>query len=689
MSLMKPSPSWRLALLALAFGWSLAACDAARPVEPVAADPEPPSVQDAAFSRLWDYEAQQHAGRDFTHLSPSQSGADPFALTALPDAKHLVGVLRGADQVVLLDADTLHVLHRASTPAGPVAVVTMPDGSVVVAAEGADALVRFEVNQGTLVQSGTWALPQGSVVRDLAVGRAGVLYSVDERSGKVVARALGDAGAVKRQEILGQCRGPTHVRAAGSVVAVNCLLEHTLNVWAVGDDGFALKPQAPLSVTLDGPMWSLAARADADGKVWLVAGGVENRPLDRSDGAFGFIDSFVFAWTLESGALKEVVGVNVSEHGVITPRWLGLEASSQGQMSAFVTGYGGDKAVRLPLGGGAPTVGEALPGVVSAVSRPGGGWTAASALLEGWVTMEPGAEATLVGAGQAGQGEARDVAWRTGELLFFTHLMAPWNATEGRRSRFTCETCHFEGYVDGRTHFTGRGEVYATTKPLVGLMDNRPHFTRALDKTMVQMVFNEFRVANKHSGHDAWFEVDAQVLPWLKAVDGLPQKLEPEFLRRALMAFLMGFDHKPNPAVRGRKGFKPLELRGARLFEQRCAGCHAARLVADDPDSAVDFEHWEAAIFAHKGPIVWARDGYEKTGVEPYVHDDGARPTSLRRLYKKWPYLTNGSARSLESLLESVSWDEGGRFYHASAPEGATGLEPEQRAALRAFLELL
>src|SRR5262252_5814086 len=101
----------------------------------------------------------------------------------------------------------------------------------------------------------------------------------------------------------------------------------------------------------------------------------------------------------------------------------------------------------------------------------------------------------------------RTAASRVGEALFFTNLMAPWNSTEGPLSRFTCETCHFEGYVDGRTHHTGRGDVHATTKPLLGLFNNRPYFSRALDPDLATVAHNEFRVAGALSDHDPWFSL--------------------------------------------------------------------------------------------------------------------------------------------------------------------------------------
>ncbi|HEU4532585.1 MAG TPA: M13 family metallopeptidase N-terminal domain-containing protein, partial [Polyangiaceae bacterium] len=67
---------------------------------------------------------------------------------------------------------------------------------------------------------------------------------------------------------------------------------------------------------------------------------------------------------------------------------------------------------------------------------------------------------------------------------------------------------------------------------------------------------------------------------------------------------------------------------------------------------------------------------------------------SLRRLSKKWPYLTNGSAPDLGALLDAVRF--GGpagapRFYHQGAPPeaGLAELGRGEKEALLAFLGLL
>ncbi|HEY0988624.1 MAG TPA: hypothetical protein VGD80_16275, partial [Kofleriaceae bacterium] len=356
---------------------------------------------------------------------------------------------------------------------------------------------------------------------------------------------------------------------------------------------------------------------------------------------------------------------------------------------------------------------QLLPGTSAAARTRGGPLVAANPLLDAWV-VQRGGEPRLVPVASALP--ARSALSRVGELLFFTTLMAPWNSSDGKLSRFTCETCHHEGYVDGRTHFTGRGNVFATTRPLYGLFNNRPHFSRAFDKTMTQMVHAEFRVANSHNGRDPWFALTRADVPWLDRIPDAPAQLSPEILREAFMTVLMDFSHRANPAAIERRSqiagggdpdgsaggagvlprgidhsrFTDLERTGARVFRDRCAVCHAARLIADEPASLVPFERWESLVLSPSGPIVWSNAAYQKTGVEPYVHAEGARVPTLRRLYKKWPYFTSGRARSLDDVLDRFA-SSGTATYHDASPADAalTRLTADDKRALRAFLDLL
>jgi cytochrome c len=155
------------------------------------------------------------------------------------------------------------------------------------------------------------------------------------------------------------------------------------------------------------------------------------------------------------------------------------------------------------------------------------------------------------------------------------------------------------------------------------------------------------------------------------------------------MVFLMDFTPRPNPSVLGRRSWSTEERRGAVVFRDRCESCHAARLVTDRPDSVVSFGEWERLVMSPTGPIVWARESREKTGVTPYVHDEGTRVPSLRRLYRKRPYFTNGSAPDLDALLRRARFTSEGFLHDGGGRSAGDRLDDSDRAALLAFLDLL
>jgi hypothetical protein len=287
-------------------------------------------------------------------------------------------------------------------------------------------------------------------------------------------------------------------------------------------------------------------------------------------------------------------------------------------------------------------------------------------------------------------GPARSPASKLGEQLIFTSLIAPWNRSAGPLSRFACETCHFEGTVDGRTHATGRGDVRATTKPLLGLWNNRPHFSRALDPDLSAVAHAEFRVAGARSGHDPVFDLVTIDRPWFEDLGVTDADLTAPGLRRAFMAFLMDLTPRASVITAGRTAFTAVERRGAEAFRDRCEGCHEARFASDVPASRQPFDAWERRVFSEAAPIVWAQAKYAKTGVVPYVHEEGARVPSLRRLTAKHPYFTNGSAKTLADLLARARFGKDAFFHDAAPPDAApTALPGDERAAIEAFLRLL
>jgi hypothetical protein len=658
-----------------------------------------PSAGAAAADRLAPlhaFEEERRKSADFAHLQPSDRafGPDPIAVRRVPGASppRWVGLLRGRDALVLLD-DSLHELARAPTPALPTGLAIAADGEIAVSGEEAPSVALYAVRGDALHETERHSF-DGRVhgLRDVALGGARgarVVYAVDELGGALL--AYDGRHGTKR---VSACVGPFRVARAGDELVVDCLLEHQLLVFDLDRDG--LPVGAPRAVVRhDGPMWGFDARPVPDGLL-LAAGGVEDHPLDRTQGSFGFIDSFVYLYSVpRAGEPRLLRAVNVSEHGVVTPKAITLRAAAGAGVTVLAAGYGSDRLAEIAWTADL----TAPPTVTTRAIFPGAAGMAASdddtlvfadPLFDAWFKLPPGPgqAATLVPLPDAPAAPARSRLSRVGEALFFTNLMAPWNHSTDRLSRFTCETCHFEGYVDGRTHHTGRGDVRATTKPLLGIFNNRPHFTRALDPNLTTMVDNEFRVAGAKSDHDAWFSALDTGLSWIGLLGVPPAELDAVTLRRALMTFFMDFTHRPNPNVLPARAFSESEKRGAGVFARRCESCHEARLSTDDPSTRQPPERWESLVMTREGPIVWAANVYKKTGIMPYVHDLGARPPSLRRLSKKWPYFTNGSAKSLRAVLERARF-AGAEFWHDGAPGEAQGLAPEEVEALQAFLELL
>lgn len=692
-----------------------------------------PSEIEVALTKLRAFADSERALTAFSSAPTAHEvlGPDPYAVVALPDGR-FAGILRGDDAVVLLDAE-LREAARAAAPEGPTGLSLGKDGELFVTGELGRAVARYVVRGDKLEETGRAAIEGAAIVRDVLWMAPDTLFAIDERKDLLfaldpsvlrpapAAEPAGGAVRVLQGPSLATDGGPFRLVGAPGVLGVLSLFDHSLVLYAVGEGG-ALSGEPLARVVRDGPIWG-AAIARAPEGLWVVTGGVEDHPLDRRDGAFGYIDSFVeLGFVAEGGVLERRGVVNTSALGVVTPKVLAVDVAGEG-LTVRAIGYGGPSQAALTwsrrptarVGGDEGATGDPdvvtsrplAPGVTAAAFFPDGRAVLANTLLDAWVLDASMSGAAKAGGGQAGDGapaqgaaeaqrffpvtstraSSRGVASRVGEALFFTYLMAPENKTDGRLSRFTCETCHFEGYVDGRTHHTGRGDVHATTKPLLSLLSNGPHFTRALDPDLAAVAHNEFRVAGKGSGTDPWFSLRLDQAPWLSHLGVTPAtELSPVALRQSLMRFLMDFTHRPNPMAIGRTSFDAVERRGAEVFAESCERCHSARLVASDPSTSVAFERWEALVLSRQGPIVWARDGYEKTGIVPYVHTDGARPSSLRRLYKKRPYFTDGSAESLEAVVARARV-EGEAFWHES--EQGRPLSADDQVALLAFLELL
>lgn len=653
----------------------VAACSPAPGTEGAAPSEAPRGNARARLAALRERESAVRARFDPASAPPwiDVSGADPYRIVA--DGDGFVAALRGSRALVKLDRD-LRELARVALPLAPTALCQTETQDVWVASRYQQPLlrVRFGAEPGVTEVA---RLPTGAA--DIACGPNGLVYvSVGEEAELLTLEPTGRERA--RRPAL---RGGLRLERRGRYLLESSLFERSLRVFELDERGVPARELG--RVQHDGTLWAFDAVEHA-GELLVGVAGVEDRPLVRAHGEFENIDSFVWLFALREGRLVELSALNVSELGVVVPKALGLSHAEQG-LSLTVLGAGSGRWLRAVWPENLAETPRletrpAPPGAVDAVFGIGGDVVYASPLLDGLVKLDGrGVQLTRVDPSRRPEPSVR-----LGEALFFTELIAPENPSAAGHSRFTCETCHFEGSVDGRVHYTGRGDVSVVTKPLFGLANNRPHFSRAMDPDLSSVAHNEFRVAGAGSGTDPWFRLEAARFPWLSELGIDRGVLEPLVLRAALLEFLYAFSHSPNVRVDGRARFSGLEAEGARAFQARCEDCHQARLVADDAATRVAFEGWEARLFSRSAPLVWARADHEQTGVLPYVHERGTRITSLRRLALKPRYFTNGSAPDLASVLDRFRLSSDGAR-HAGG-EGQP-LSARDRATLLAFLQLL
>jgi hypothetical protein len=655
-----------------------------------------------ALSALRSEETALRARTDFERLAPSSRafGASPYALVALAPAAGAVdpagaprfaGLLRGDSRLVLLDGE-LRELAGAPALRSASSLSVLPDGRLLVMGPLEHRVQRFAFAAGRLREDGAVPLTGAAVPRALAADERTLVVADFARDALGAAPVAAAARAAPPPVDVASptCRGPFRLALTPRFVGVLCLFDHAVALHERRADGMPGREVA--RITHDGPIWSVSLLPDGD-DLFVAAGGVEDHPLDRRDKAFGYVDSFVYLYRLTAGKPPvRLVELNTAALGVVTPKSVALERGASGLVLSAL-GFGSDRRLEIDLAGPRleprPRVLASLPGCADAV-RLAGRLACANPLLDAWVDLTNAPRSVPARPPSPGDPSVEE---RLGEALFFTTLMAPDATSEGRRSRFTCETCHFEGGTDGRVHHSGRDDIRVSTRPLLGLLNDAPHFSRARDPDLTAVCHNEFTVASRGNPVDPWFSLDPSRFPWLGSLGATGGMLSPEKLRGALLAFLSRFSHEESPFALARPaptGLTAAEQRGAEAFRDRCVRCHAARLIADDPKTEVPFARWAELVLSPSGPIVWARGDYEKVGVLPYVDPKGTRIPSLRRLYLKRPYLTRGTARTLEELLAAVRSSDS-ELLHAGGESRAElrALPPSERADLLAFLRLL
>jgi mono/diheme cytochrome c family protein len=281
-----------------------------------------------------------------------------------------------------------------------------------------------------------------------------------------------------------------------------------------------------------------------------------------------------------------------------------------------------------------------------------------------------------------------------GELMFYSRALVPNNVADGPQSLYTCAGCHDDGHIDGRRHPAKRDRFFSMTKTCRGLGTTAPYLSLGEPATIDAFADNivathaqgRERDAERFDKYPVTLRVRASARAGAGEGDGWTQVvLPPADMRAALAAYMARIPPEPSPFVAsGRRALTAEQRRGLALFRDGCAGCH--QLVRDSAvGGAVPARQLEAALLAGKVALTSPR--LHAVGT-PVLGEGGNNPPSLRGVWEAAPYFSDGSARTLEDVLQRTHPDADA----VHAPTNATrppAFSADQRAALLAFLRSL
>src|SRR5262249_30425567 len=212
-------------------------------------------------------------------------------------------------------------------------------------------------------------------------------------------------------------------------VLVDCILAHTVVVRQVDAHGVP-RDDGEVRITHDGPIWSVDAHETADGMM-VGLGGVEDHPLDRREGSFGYIDSFVWIYRVTGApaTATRLAEMDVSALGVVTPKIVALTPGDPVRLR--VRGYGDAPVAELTWTDRhvgrkglwprpAIVTRSFVPGGVMEAPLPGGRTVVADPLLDAWIVDDGSETPRSIPVRDPGVHRARSLESRVGEALFFT-----------------------------------------------------------------------------------------------------------------------------------------------------------------------------------------------------------------------------------------------------------------------------
>ena len=598
--------------------------------------------------------------------------ARPLALAVEPKSGWLLVALSTADSVIALDPVTHEVRARLSVCAYPQSLAATPAGVVVSC--------RFSTELGLIERSA-----QGLRYRPLATlpqpGRRGIASSDDGRTlyvasppGHGVDVVRPESGVVQQVATGISPRRVVLVRDPRSpsqrLLLVDNYVSHSVTVHRVLPSG--LVGELLQTIVTEAPVQDLALIPGRG--LYLLTH--EDRPLDRADGPVHWLDSVVLLLPPGSATPFADPGPGRRRSFNLTERQglAQLDAialAPDGRIA--IVGSATDNVLLLQaadeLDRGRVLAVGAHPS--AALFLPDGQLVTADHLSDSLSFIDAAMNKVDTVALDAAP---RREPWALGELLFYSRALVPNNRADGPLSIYACSACHDEGHIDGRRHPAKHNRFRSMTKTCRGLAHTAPYLSLGMLDSLTDFADN---IVATHAQGDDHYATSLRVM---RAGAWQTITLGPDELRQAMAAYLARIPLERSPFSDGR-ALSADARRGMALFLDECTRCH---LATEDTHATRRPKDLERAIL--DGRLVFTSKARFDVGT-PLLGEGGNNPPSLRGAWDAAPYLSDGSAETLELLLERT--DPTAERVHAASNAQHPHFGAKERAWLVAFLRSL
>ncbi len=570
-------------------------------------------------------------------LEPHRS---PVDVALLPGGRLALTANHTADSLSLVDLTAGKVVAELPCGRKPIAVACSPDGRhAAVSNLWSDTLSLFDVEGTTIKSAGS--LPVGTQPRGLAFSAKGRLYVALSASNEIAVLDWASRKIIKRWPAP---REPRHLILSpdGRFLAAASSRSAQVRLWDANTGKLLWTRKIEDAFNLRGLTFT------PDGQALICAHVVKRSfPVSRENIDKGWVtDSRLTRLPLDAKAVPPLEQIALDKHGQAVGDPHGVAFDPSGRYLAVTAGGTQEmllfEASALPWSGGEP--GDFLH---ESLTKNDGKLRRLP--LEGRpLALRFGAEGSQAVVANYLRDALQMVDVRTGRITQTIALGGPKHPSlarqgealfyDARRSHnqwFSCNTCHVDGHTCGLSFDTLNDDSYGNPKltpSLHGVSRTAPWTWHGWQKDLAAAVEKSY----------------------LETMFG-PEPTAEEV--RAVVAFLGTLAHPPNPHRLADNQLSPAAKRGRMLFEgaAKCARCHAAP------------EYTSEHVYDVK------------------LEDDGSsyprwNPPSLRGVWQRGPYLHDGSAATLDELLQDA---------HASEKLGGQALTPKQRQDLIAFLQSL